>query len=927
MALREAKDTAEKEAMYWKEKNAKQQEAAQQEMDHFRKEQVQRLQEHHDNWEGRMKEMQAQITSQEQEKKQLREKSNRLENDLHQVIEDLARCKEYAMQLERENAHQQQEKVKYGEEEMWLREQIHTKDAQLEEVRLYNEEIEKMKASEEEEITRLILRDIQNQEELATLRSSKEDARCLIRERDTLQEEVDKLKKEETTRKEKMARLRGERDDYRMKLNELENTVTSLSRNLSEKVSACQREIAELKSKEATLHEEATQLRRERDLYRDEAKERENSYIDKINELKWSENKITELQQERDNLKGEVDQLKQATSTEIRKERDSYKEETKRLSKELSALEYKMKVVGRERDSYKEEADGLKTREEQFNQMTERDLNRRMEESRMAQMELKIQNYKTKIVELEGKNNTLKKQMEREKENHQQKVDAETSRLRKENERVGGYRRREETLGKQIEEMATEREDLIQQLLRERDEVQKLERRENAREKQLTETITDRDMYKRERDEYKQTADKLMRNNFTLTTERDCCISEREQERGKHKEEVERLKRTHNNEMRLREERDRYKREVQRLKEELEVASGAATTRHTEVIWPKKDLEDIPPPPAPSHGAEDIEMVTVGLRRKEEEDEEEVATLGLPNLGNSCYINGVVQCLYHLPPLRNTLAQCTDLQYQDQPGMGVAHALAQLFGTMKSGDNSVIRFPLRELKQVLGSHDEAFGGKRQQEAHDLFSAIATWLHSDLRQYDAPDTSHGSSLFEGWLETRMVCPEQGKTLAPNKEAFTSISLPVVGVNTWSLKALLDKHFRTQTLKWDCDSCCYPHQCDHLTHLLTCPHVFVIHFSRVRDSKTRRKTKVDFPVSELSLQKYMVSDSPRSPTYKLVGVVCHHGSMGGGHYTAYCRYGKGPWGNRWRFCNDDRVWDVDERQVLSDENAHLLFYIQQ
>lgn len=170
MGLREAKDRAEKEAVYWKEKAAKQQEAARQEMDQFRKEEVRRREEHHNNWEGRVKEMQAQIAYEEQEKKQLREKSTRLQNELHQVTEDLAKCKEDARRLVRENAQKRQENVEYGEKEKRLRQQMHAKDAELREVeKLYREEVKKAKAAEEI-IMKLMKKDLQNQEELAAFK-------------------------------------------------------------------------------------------------------------------------------------------------------------------------------------------------------------------------------------------------------------------------------------------------------------------------------------------------------------------------------------------------------------------------------------------------------------------------------------------------------------------------------------------------------------------------------------------------------------------------------------------------------------------------------------------------------------------------------------------------------------------------------------
>ena len=48
------------------------------------------------------------------------------------------------------------------------------------------------------------------------------------------------------------------------------------------------------------------------------------------------------------------------------------------------------------------------------------------------------------------------------------------------------------------------------------------------------------------------------------------------------------------------------------------------------------------------------------------------------------------------------------------------------------------------------------------------------------------------------------------------------------------------------------------------------------------------------------------------YELYGVVNHYGTMGGGHYTAYC---KNFLNNKWYEFDDSRVSEVSPRDVVS------------
>lgn len=57
-----------------------------------------------------------------------------------------------------------------------------------------------------------------------------------------------------------------------------------------------------------------------------------------------------------------------------------------------------------------------------------------------------------------------------------------------------------------------------------------------------------------------------------------------------------------------------------------------------------------------------------------------------------------------------------------------------------------------------------------------------------------------------------------------------------------------------------------------------------------------------------------------TYDLYAIICHHGTAGGGHYTAYCQN----WSNhRWYEFDDQYVTEVSSETVAKCE-AYVLFY---
>ena len=81
--------------------------------------------------------------------------------------------------------------------------------------------------------------------------------------------------------------------------------------------------------------------------------------------------------------------------------------------------------------------------------------------------------------------------------------------------------------------------------------------------------------------------------------------------------------------------------------------------------------------------------------------------------------------------------------------------------------------------------------------------------------------------------------------------------------------------------------------------------------------------------------MVTPEPAAPLYRLAAVVVHSGTMSGGHYVAYVRYGAlepfahgsglllPPCGAQWAYASDSSVSHASLADVLACE-AYMLFY---
>ncbi|XP_072761814.1 uncharacterized protein [Anoplolepis gracilipes] len=333
---------------------------------------------------------------------------------------------------------------------------------------------------------------------------------------------------------------------------------------------------------------------------------------------------------------------------------------------------------------------------------------------------------------------------------------------------------------------------------------------------------------------------------------------------------------------------------------------------------------------------------------------------GLRNIGNTCFMNSVIQCLSNTRPLLEYLLNEQYLADINTTTSSMKGALIKAFSQVihelwEVGGDHVVN--TTALKSQIQRFAPRFMGYSQQDAQEFLRYLLEGLHEDVNRVttklppihgDIPDSyTDMQKAVESWKrylrsEDSMIvdvfvgqlrsslhctsCDHVSVTLDP----FWDLSLPIPGRSgTVKLSQCLEHFTREEVLDGDekptCSKCQMRRKCTKSFSIQKFPKILVIHlkrFSPMERFRGKLNVMVDFPLTGLDLSAFA---APRVPgcTYNLYGVANHSGTTYSGHYTAYCKH---PYSGEWHEYNDSRVSVVSARSVVSSE-AYVLFYEQQ
>ena len=304
----------------------------------------------------------------------------------------------------------------------------------------------------------------------------------------------------------------------------------------------------------------------------------------------------------------------------------------------------------------------------------------------------------------------------------------------------------------------------------------------------------------------------------------------------------------------------------------------------------------------------------------------ELGVVGLSNQGATCYLNSMLQNLFHTPCFRRAVYRMPTDGTED-PKKSIPYALQRLFTLMQM---SPLTPSTTELTNSFGwGPYEAF---QQHDVQEFLRVIIDNLETKMKK--TPEKDIFANIFKG-NTVNTIEVKEADYRSERKEDFYDVELVVKG-NRNIYDAFQQYITEEKIDDYQVEDKKEKYTASHWTKFGDLPNILHIHLQRFEYSpggfmsQKKINDRFEFP-EELDLNDYVVDEKKSQETkYKLFGILIHIGNASFGHYEALMLVN-----GSWLLFNDDHVSKFTNANLLEStyggENtwasAYFLSYIKE
>ena len=328
---------------------------------------------------------------------------------------------------------------------------------------------------------------------------------------------------------------------------------------------------------------------------------------------------------------------------------------------------------------------------------------------------------------------------------------------------------------------------------------------------------------------------------------------------------------------------------------------------------------------------------------------------GLANVGETCYLHTLIQCLRASPSFRAFILSTPPAPSPATPPT-LTSALRELFDVMDNTPDGIIG--PNGFVHAVATAFSFLEVRSQNDVHEMFMLLVARIAEELKS-PLPDTeplpvtpvpmpeitaqafhkliarcdrawrdafvkeySPLTNLIHGQLLAQIVCGHC-RYIHHNYQPFSVWEIEVLekpGPMRPTLEECFLASMAPETLNdWKCDKCGQTTASQKISKVWRLPQLMVLCLKRFKQGSRGLKkivTQVDIP-TEVQMFPMQLGPHNAGIKYTLCSAAVHMGDIQFGHYHAICNTSKG-----WGCINDGRAFPVNFKEGIVD--SYMLFY---